>query len=211
ERGDIAALAGFDPRAVVGEDSGLEQARLGERLDAQLAEAEAEADAENVELARALGLAAHGDPVAAYEHRAELEVRTDSAVDVDLDEMDDFEILAEADADDEDLLASHGEQDASDEVDAIAQQPTGVRRPSSLDFARLDLGDDSDLYYTPPGELDARDAIDRLHEEFADRHAHDGPRRAFGDEPLPSHLDSAGQALAAFEGDDAFDEPETRA
>src|SRR6185436_16304635 len=141
------ALAGFDPRAIVGEASGADQAQLGERLDAQLAEAEAEADAENVELARALGLAAHGDPVAAYEHRAELEVRGESAVDVDLDEIDDFEILAEADADDEDLLASDGEQDASDGGDAIAQQPTGVRRQSALDFAaRLDLGDDSDLY-----------------------------------------------------------------
>jgi len=208
ERGDIAALAGFDPRAIVGEASGADQAQLGERLDAQLAEAEAEADAENVELARALGLAAYGDPVAAYEHRAEL-VRAESAVDVDLDEIDDFEILAETDANDE-HLAAHGEDD--DGGDSIVQQPTGVRRPSALDFAaRLDLGDDSDLYYAPPGEFSAYDAIDRLHEEFSDRHAHDGLHGAYPDEPLPSHLDSAGHALAAFEGDDAFDEPETRA
>ncbi|HEY0994022.1 MAG TPA: hypothetical protein VGD80_43495, partial [Kofleriaceae bacterium] len=208
ERGDIAALAGFDPRAIVGEASGADQAQLGERLDAQLAEAEAEADAENVELARALGLAAYGDPVAAYEHRAEL-VRADSAVDVDLDEIDDFEILAETDASDEGL-AAHGEDD--DGGDSIVQQSTGVRRPSALDFAaRLDLGDDSDLYYAPPGEFSAYDAIDRLHEEFSDRHAHDGLHGAYPDEPLPSHLDSAGHALAAFEGDDAFDEPETRA
>src|SRR6185436_9599216 len=42
-------------------------------------------------------------------------------------------------------------------------------------------------------------------------HAHDGPHGAFADRPPQAHLDSAGHALAAFEGDEAFDEPETRA
>jgi hypothetical protein len=134
-------------------------------------------------------------------------VRSDSAVDVDLDEIEDFEILAETDADD----ADDGDDSDDDGGDSIVQQPTGVRRTSAVDFAaHLDLGDDSDLYYAQPGELSARDEIDHLHDEFADRHAHDGPHGAFGNEPL-AHLDSAGQALAAFEGDDAFDEPETRA
>jgi hypothetical protein len=68
-----------------------------------------------------------------------------------------------------------------------------VRRPSGLDFAaRLDLGDDSDMHYAAPVQFGARDEIDRLHEEFADRHA---------------HLDSASQALAAFD-DETGDELE---
>lgn len=188
ELGGIPVAASFDPQT---EGVPVDEAQLGERLDEQLAEAEA--DAENLELARALGIAAHGDPAAAYERRDELGLRADSAVDVNLDEIDDFEILAEADANDEDLLAAHGEQAASDgdeqdasDGDEIAQQPTGVRRPSGYDFsARLDLGEDSDLYYAvPDGDLGVPGAIDRLHDEFADRHV---------------HLDSANQALAAFD------------
>jgi hypothetical protein len=89
-------------------------------------------------------------------------------LDFSLDEFDDFEILAEANADDEDLLAAHAERDrlrapgdeASGEVDDA--KPA---RASDSDFAsRLDLGDDS---------FDS---------------AVDAPP-----------LDSAGQALAAFD------------
>jgi hypothetical protein len=153
---------------------------LEARLEAELAEAEAEAEVQ--------GLAAA------------------------IEEIDDFEILAEADADDEDLLAAHGEQDASDSRKRHAAppggrapseleytQPPGGARPSSsfdyaapidqrpaseLDFAaRLDLGEDRD-----DGARATEDVLEALHDEVA------SPARRR--DPL---LDSAGQALAAFE------------
>ena len=89
-------------------------------------------------------------------------------------EIDDFEILAEADAEDEDLLASHGEAD-------MGEMP--AERPSTSDFAaRLDLGDDSADLYFPPNMYRGR----------RDEFTHD-----------PGELDprvaSAGHALAAFD------------
>ena len=107
---------------------------LANSLDAQLAEAEQEAVV---------------DPELSDEEEAE--------------ELDDFEILAEADADDADLLAAHGEADAgASEADAGASElepepepepepdepePEPLPRPSEADFvARLDFGGE----VTPP-------------------------------------------------------------
>lgn len=88
-------------------------------------------------------------------------------------EIDDFEILAEADAEDEDLLAAHGEADSAMQGD----------RPSTSDFAaRLDLGDDSADLYLPPNMYRGR------RDEFADERPDQDPRIA-----------SAGHALAAFD------------
>jgi hypothetical protein len=102
----------------------------------------------------------------------------------DAEEIDDFEILAEADAEDEDLLASHGEQDISGAVSEAMQ--ADVMRPSTSDFAaRLDLGDDSADLYLPPNMYRGRN------DEFAHEPGEVDPRIA-----------SAGHALAAF------DEPE---
>jgi hypothetical protein len=109
------------------------------------------------------------------------------------DEFEGFEILAEADADDEDLLASNGEHDASKRRELAVQQETGGRRQSELDFAaRLDLGDDSDPYI-------AMQAGDRLNDELTGEHA-----RRRGKLDLAS---SAGAALAMFEtGDESLDD-----
>jgi hypothetical protein len=125
------------------------------------------------------------------------------------DEFEDFEILAEADADDEDLLASDGEHDASNRQELQGRLRTGDRRPSELDFAaRLDLGDDSDLYIAArPDEFSAHHVIDSLSDELTGEHA---VRSAgFTDPPgrLDRHFDSAGAALAVFEaGDDPLDD-----
>ncbi|HMG56495.1 MAG TPA: hypothetical protein VK601_23505, partial [Kofleriaceae bacterium] len=143
-----------------------------------------------------------------------------------VDEFDDFEILAEADAGDADLLASHGEHDASGEHHRPVELDPGdlgdlgdpgdpgdpgdavVGRPSELDFAsRLDLGDDSDLYLgSPSDEFSARHVIDLLGDELTGQHAGAGPGGRIGRSPAPDpHLLSAGAALAAFETDDPDD------
>ena len=128
----------------------------------------------------------------------------------DIEEIDDFEILAEADAEDADLLASAAEQevsgnrqlhDAAHDVgtydagahDAAAEEPAYEAPPARPSFlSRLELDDDSG-YHTPPaaGELD----------EFSHEPGEIDPR-----------LLSAGHALRAFEepeepGD--FNEPGT--
>ena len=72
------------------------------------------------------------------------------------EEIDDFEILAEADADDADLLAADGEAEhTASGVFALPGAPAGTgapgRSPSFNDFAtRLDLGEESDLYAPAP-------------------------------------------------------------
>jgi hypothetical protein len=127
------------------------------------------------------------------------------------EEFDDFEILAEADADDADLLAANGEQEASNSH-IMLDRPRAMARPASeFDFAaRLDLEDEGDMYIPlSPNEFAAHHAHDGVHEEFADRHAHDGLHGVFEDNPRipPALLDSAGQALAAFDtGDESLDE-----
>jgi hypothetical protein len=134
-----------------------------------------------------------------------------------VDEFDDFEIIAEANADDEDLLASHGEHDASSRRELAARPETGERRPSELDFAaRLDLGDDGDLYLgASADELSAGQVLDSLQDEQTRQHpAH---RERFAPAPPDPRAISVGVALAALEaddevgdedGDDAFDDAE---
>jgi hypothetical protein len=72
----------------------------------------------------------------------------------EIEEIEDFEILAEADAEDADLLAGHGfvppPQQAYPPPPADMLDDEPVARPSQSDFAlRLDLGDDSGAGYYP--------------------------------------------------------------
>ncbi|HEX3480200.1 MAG TPA: hypothetical protein VHT91_34520 [Kofleriaceae bacterium] len=119
-----------------------------------------------------------------------------------VDEFDDFEIIAEADADDEDLLALHGEHDASSRRELPARPGTGERRPSELDFAaRLDLGDDSDLYLgASADELLAGRVIDSLQDELTGQHS--ARRERFAPAVPDPRAISVGAALAALEADD---------
>ena len=122
-----------------------------------------------------------------------------------VDELDDFEILAEADADDEDLLASHGEHDASQRRSRPGRPVTAERRPSELDFAaRLDLGDDSDRYLSiPSDEFSAHHVIDGLHDDLTGERTGAGQPVEWGDDRRPDpHAISAGAALAAFDDED---------
>jgi hypothetical protein len=142
--------------------SAIDEAMLAARLEVQLAEAEAE------------DLDLDGG-----EH------------DLSLEEIDDFEILAEADASDEHLLA------AATDPERSGRHVLRAGTPSELDFAaRLDLGDDSDPYLGLSAAEIAR-------------------RRAGGDRGSRSrvsdpHFDSAGHALAAFEADDSLGETAVR-
>jgi len=184
------------------EPSAVEKGGLAARLEAQLAEAEAEADADDLGLAGAPGMPVYGDPAAGYEERAGVDAElAEPSVDLGLEEVDELEILAEADADDADLLAAHGEQEASSSHVIHDRPVPSERRSSELDFAGLDLGDesgvgdDSDLYFAvSPAAPATPHVLDGLHDEFSDRDA-------------DAHLDSAGHALAAFEtGDESLDD-----
>jgi hypothetical protein len=208
---------GDEPRGL-DEASAVDHELLAARLEAQLAEAEAEAEADALGLAAALGAAAVDDPAAGAGGGIEPagDGPDDAPLDLSLEEIDDFEILAEADADDEDLLAAHGEQEASDSRERFAAPRISARRArvsSELDFAaRLDLGDDSDRHFVAQDvELSAHHVLDAVRDDLplADRLADSlldelaqppGPR-----DPL---IDSAGHALAGFDtGDDPLDEP----
>ena len=132
----------------------------------------------------------------------------EAPLELGVDEFDDFEILAEANADDEDLLGAHGEHDASQRRRLHPRAQTAGRRPSELDFAsRLDLGDDSDRYAAPSAdEFSAHHVIEGLQDELTGVHHSAGPRgeldEAGDDDP---HAASAGAALAALEtGDDRY-------
>ena len=177
EQTQVGADPSFDDRAYPAGS----QSALAERLDAHLAEAEAEADADDLGLNRAsldTGYVHQRPPSGDYEDMSaeraisvggeyesayveqhgtlgaldqsnEIPAVEDASLD-DALEIDDFEILAEADEDDADLLASHGEADVSGSR-SIAADPGHLRRPSLSDFAsRLDLGDDSDVYPPAP-------------------------------------------------------------
>jgi len=135
---DDSDLEDISPRS-----SMVDEAALAASLDAELAEAEAE----DLDLASALRSAVDGELVdgAAAQH------------DLGLEEIDDFEILAEADADDEVLLGVLDVQDISDPPGSPVR-PVARRRPQGDgDFAaRLDLGD-SDHYpaVTPEPHIDS--------------------------------------------------------
>ena len=212
EQTQIGAL-GVDPAAfeehAFDTRPALEHEAIAARLDAELAEAEAQADDDDW---------GFGDSVVKrapleqqyrqdYIHRFESEAIPADAT-IDAEEIEDFEILAEADAGDADLLAAHGEHDVSQEVvpDAL------VERPSHSDFAaRLDLGDDlgddSDFYPAialpsdgTPQSVDARLAKSAGHalaalasfDDIDDRNdLDDGGSTSYtlADEPDPSEFD----------------------
>jgi len=227
----------FDEHSFATRPSG-EDAALAERLDAHLAEFEAEAEHDDLGIAEASGLyerskldqghvatpeatrRAEPEYIQRYEAPEggtldeHLDAKAPEAVDaygrtldsdagelattggestpdaqadaftLDVDgieEVDDFEILAEADADDADLLSAHGEADAS------GSRELEPARPSHSDFAsRLDLGEESDPYEAAPDE-----GFYQRRDEF---------QQSLGE--LDPRVASAGHALAAFEEHD---------
>jgi Tfp pilus assembly protein PilZ len=176
-----------------GGSSPIDHATLAARLDAQLAAAEAEADADELELASELGLPAlRGDGAD----------EDGSAHDLSLEEIDDFEILAEADADEGDLLAAYGDRGSPGDPEVHGSGPA-VRLRSEADFAaRLDLGDESDRYFVPADEFATRHVADGLSDHRPGYELDDG--LALSD----PHADSAVHALARFgTGDEPPDEP----
>ncbi len=177
-----------------------------QRAELALADLDSDEHTELGERPVAAGFEPPVDPddlaAAGAELAAELASAAEPPLELGVDEFDDFEIIAEADAADEDLLASHGDHDASSRRDLPARLPPDPRRPSELDFAtRLDLGDDSDLYLgASADELSAGRVIDSLQDELTSQHP---ARRERFARALPDpHAISAGAALAALETDD---------
>ncbi len=111
----------FQPQAYATPDE------LADRLDQQLAAAEAEANSD-------FAIALQPAPQPAYE-------TVEADEDFSDEEISELDVLAEADADDADLLNSDGERDASDSHEAPAAAP-----PPEYDFAaQLDFGDDESI------------------------------------------------------------------
>lgn len=169
-------------------------AELERSLDQHLADAEAEADADDLGISGAYAM-----PAAAAAVLDDVPQETDGEDDEDIDEIDDFEILAEADAADADLLSAHGEADAGEvapEPRMPAQlvpdpEPELEPRPSQADFvSRLDLSDE----FEAAPEADGHGPLFDRNASFSELDAHLGDLD-------PRHV-SAGHALAAF------DEPE---
>jgi len=223
--GDVPIAPGLlDPHGDGSESSAADHVLLAARLEAQLAAAEAEADAD-----LGFGAPVYSDPAAGDADPGELDAEppenaaAESSVDIGLEEVDELEILAEADADDADLLAAHGEQEASSSHEPHRRLPTGERRSSELDFAaRLDLEDENDVYIAASAsEFATHHVVDGLHDELADHPAHGGRHGVFeasaghalsgfetGDESLAG-LETGDESLAGFEtGAQPLDEPE---
>jgi hypothetical protein len=208
EMGDIPGGPTSFEHGFATEPSVADQLVRAVRLDEQLADAEAEADADDRELARALGIVSYGAEAVALAGSPPFAASpvsdAEPPTDISLEEIDDFEILAEADASDEDLLSSHGEHDASLGRDAIELLDAEERLSSELDFAsRLDLGDESDLYYSDTGEPVSRPGSFGFRDELADS------SDALEDELrlARNHVESARQALAAFDTDEPPSDP----
>ena len=171
-------------------------AELERSLDQHLAEAEAEADADDLGLSGAYAMPAAA-PVL-----DDVPQETTGGEDEEIDEIDDFEILAEADAADADLLSAHGEADAGDvapepraRAHLVADESEREPRPSQADFvSRLDLSDE----FEAAPEAEAGPLFDR-NASFSELDAHLGE--------LDPQQVSAGHALAAF---DEPDEPSAR-
>jgi hypothetical protein len=118
---------------------------MADRLDAELEQAEQEAAADDLGLSsETLAQAAADDSLV----MALDEAAREAAQEDDIEEIDDFEILAEADVEDGDLLAADAEHDVGthEAPDAVDDAPPV--RPSFL--SRLDLGEDS--YQRPASE-----------------------------------------------------------
>jgi hypothetical protein len=186
-----------DPAAYPGDEA------ASQRLDAHLAAVEAEHEHDDLGIGEASGVYrreqleqaqrmatpdGQGDYIHQFNPGATLDESAAAfgADDVpeEIEEIDDFEILAEADADDADLLQAHGEVDASG-----SRELALPARPSHSDFAsRLDLGDESDSFPAAPQDYYRRPS-------------------EFDHEPgeLDPRIASAGHALAAFDDHDHND------
>ncbi len=218
---------------------GYEQAavhELADRLDAHLAEAEAEGDDLGFDRE---GMAAEPQQVEPLEARS-----VDPDADAELldpeyiEEVEDFEILAEADADDADLLTAHGEADMTSGSHPIVRshsepapeldhepshEPEGMQtmpadpepRPSYLDFAsRLELSDEHPAAVDPLAGFEEShdDEFDAPHTAFSAPAYPDDEPEPPPRTPLPLPLPPAMPAARRFDDSDvrpaplAFDE-----
>ncbi len=167
-------------------------ADLGDRLDAHLAAAEVEAEAEFA----GVGNATIGE--------AELPAGLEAALEgeqFDAEEISDFDVLAEADADDADLLSADGEADASGSVES----PAAPAAPEDYDFAdHLDLSEDA------APQFDERHAgISRRQRPVADEPPVAEPQGRYDHDDQASNEYTLSEALPN-DGLD-FDEPHFRA
>jgi hypothetical protein len=168
-------------------------------------------DADELDLASALGIAADRELVDDGDDGGDGDDRDDDPHDVSLEEIEDFEILAEADADDEDLLAAPSDDDLSDRRVVEVELPVGPPAEGESDFAaQLDLGDEDGYFAVSATEL----ASSHLLDEGVSGRPRRGSRSNGHDRAarqLDPHVDSAGLALAAFEpSDDLLDLAEPR-
>jgi hypothetical protein len=216
----------------------VEELGLADRLDAQLDEAEREdlGFSETVDAGVAGyrndggGFALEEPPAAGdyvipmhAHHDPGFEAALTAAVDEEeeIEEIDDFEILAEADAEDADLLAAAAEQEVAAHAEPQFELPPA--RPSFL--SRLELDEDSgyrmpapepepaygrfDEFSHEPGELDPR-ILSAGHalRAFEDPEEHSDFNSPGTFTPVPSA--AIGEASYTFAGDlsaDDFDAP----
>ncbi|MBL0219257.1 MAG: hypothetical protein IPQ07_35980 [Myxococcales bacterium] len=236
--GAMPEAPGFEHQAAFVTEPGA-AADLERSLDAHLAEAEAEAEADDLGISGAYALPeapAQAPAQAPMLLQAEIvpdEPGTEAANEEphdqadheveDLEEIDEFEILAEADADDADLLASHGEADVSGgqriaepEAEAEPQIEAPVEpepRPSIADFvSRLDLSDEFEAAPDPgldpdlDRDLDAEPAPPRGYAQGRHDASFSELDARLGE--LDAREMSAGHALAAFEDDGPTGNPD---
>ena len=193
-------------------------------LDQQLADADAEPDDLGFAPPAAYAEPAYAEPAYAEPAYAEpapepapgyAEPGTDGEYnEEELEEIEDFEILAEADEEDADLLSAHGEEEASGTASAYVEPaPEPAPRPSydysrhsDPDFhARLELSDmhprvpasdeddDEPPLHLDPRELSARQAMAALDDS---QNQYELPHDDF-DSPHSSFEQPAGYARAA--------------
>ncbi len=227
--GAMPEAPGFEHQAAFVTEPGA-AADLERSLEAHLAEAEAEAEADDLGISGAYVMpAAAQAPIMLPAEIVPDEPGSDEAADEaadaieDLEEIDEFEILAEADADDADLLASHGEADVSGsrrlaepeaEAEAEAELDLEARaepepRPSIADFvSRLDLSDEFEAAPDPgpDPELDVEPAPLRGYAQGRNDASFSELDARLGE--LDARELSAGHALAAFEDDGPTGNPD---
>ena len=167
-------------------------ADLGDRLDAHLADAEAEAEAEFAGVGN--------ETIGEADLPQGLETAPAPEDDEFEEEISDFDVLAEADADDADLLSADGEADASGSIEL----PDAPAAPDHYDFAdNLDLSEDAGL------QFDERHAgVSRRQAPFVDE-SPAGAHGRFDHDDQPSNDYTLTEALSN-DGLD-FDEPHFRA
>lgn len=183
-------------------------AELERSLDQHLADAEAEADADDLGISGVYAAPPQAQVV------DDVPEETDGEEPEDIAEIDDFEILAEADAADADLLAAHGEADAG-EIAPEARDRELEPRPSQIDFvSRLELGDEFEAAPEVNPPLFERGA------SFSDLDRHLGALEDGAEPPLqrsypvgnPDDLDADSQYTIAGDlppPDVVFDAPHT--